>query len=78
MYGIVVLSTAAAILVDKVGRRPLWLSSTGGMLVSLCVVMGLSAEYAKNHHARIGLAVIPFLFLFFGSYDLAWTPLAYS
>lgn len=68
----------AAVFVDYIGRRPLWLASTGGMLINLCVVMGLSASYAKHQNKAVGTAVIPFLFLFFGSYDLAWTPLAYS
>ncbi|KAL6360897.1 hypothetical protein LRP88_04357 [Fusarium phalaenopsidis] len=73
-----IISTLAAVYVDHVGRRPLWLSSTGGMLVTFSVVMGLSAEYAKTSRKSIGAAAIPFLFLFYGSYDLAWTPLACS
>ncbi len=71
-----ILSTTAALLVDKVGRRPLWLTSTVGMLLSFCVVMGLSASYAKSHTSAMGVAVVPFLFIFFGFYDLAWTPLS--
>ncbi|KAH7127611.1 general substrate transporter [Dactylonectria macrodidyma] len=73
-----IISTLAAIYVDRVGRRPLWLASTGGMLITFSVVMGLSAEYAKSSRKSVGAAAIPFLFLFYGSYDLAWTPLAYS
>ena len=73
-----IISTLAALYVDHIGRRPLWLASTGGMLITFAVTMGLSGEYAKNSHKAVGAAAIPFLFLFYGSYDLAWTPLAYS
>ncbi|ETS78610.1 hypothetical protein PFICI_10672 [Pestalotiopsis fici W106-1] len=73
-----IVSTLAAFYADHVGRRPLWLSSTGGMLVMFCIVMGLSAGYDKTQNTAIGAAAIPFLFLFYGAYDLAWTPLAYS
>ena len=38
--------------------------------------MGLSGSYAANHERVVGLAVIPFLFIFFGFYDISWTPLA--
>lgn len=73
-----IISTAAAMLIDKAGRRPLWLSSTAVMLVSMCVVMGLSASYASTKTKSVGIAAIPFLFIFYGGYDIAWTPLAYS
>ncbi|KAF9875375.1 hexose transporter protein [Colletotrichum karsti] len=73
-----ILSTSAALSVDRVGRRPLWLTSTVGMLLSFIVVMGLSAAYdTQGQRNAVGLAVIPFLFVFFGFYDLAWTPLSY-
>ncbi|CAK7222030.1 hypothetical protein SCUCBS95973_004701 [Sporothrix curviconia] len=71
-------STAAALAIDKAGRRRLWLTSTAGMLVTFSVVMALSAVYAQKGQNSVGMAVIPFLFLFFGFYDMAWTPLSYS
>ncbi|OHF04034.1 hypothetical protein CORC01_00896 [Colletotrichum orchidophilum] len=74
---IVILSTSAALSVDRVGRRPLWLTSTIGMFFSFIVVMGLSGAYdTQGQQKAVGLAVVPFLFVFFGFYDLAWTPLS--
>lgn len=47
------------------------------MLFAFIVVMGLSGAYAEDgNHRAVGLAVIPFLFIFFGFYDMAWTPLS--
>lgn len=77
-FGTVILATGAALGVDRVGRRPLWLISTAGMLFSFCIVMGLSASYDMSHQKAIGVAVIPFLFIFYGFYDIAWTPLSYT
>lgn len=62
---------------DRVGRRPLWLTATLGMLFAFVIVMGLSGAYAEDGNNRaVGLAVIPFLFIFYGFYDMAWTPLS--
>ncbi|KAL4937117.1 hypothetical protein BDV06DRAFT_232793 [Aspergillus oleicola] len=61
--------------VDLVGRRALFLGSCAGMLVSYILVTALSAEFAKRGSAGIGIAVIPFLFLNYGFYSLAYTPL---
>ncbi|KAL2838637.1 general substrate transporter [Aspergillus pseudoustus] len=71
-----IISTSAALSVDKVGRRPLWLTSTIGMLISFSIVMGLSGGYDKTNEKALGTAVVPFLFIFFGFYDIAWTPLS--
>ncbi|KAH7127621.1 hexose transporter protein [Dactylonectria macrodidyma] len=71
-----ILSTTAGLNCDRVGRRPLWLTSNIGMLFTFAIVMGLSGAYANEGGKALGLAVIPFLFIFFGFYDIAWTPLA--
>lgn len=71
-----IISTTAGLNCDRVGRRPLWLTSNIGMLFSFAVVMGLSGAYANNDSRPVGLAVIPFLFIFFGFYDISWTPLS--
>lgn len=38
--------------------------------------MGLSGAYATGGNSSVGIAVIPFLFIFYGFYVLAWTPLS--
>jgi hypothetical protein len=44
------------------------------MIISYAFVMGFSAGFATTGKAALGVAAIPFLFLFYGSYDIAWTP----
>ncbi|KAB8073073.1 hexose transporter protein [Aspergillus leporis] len=75
-----ILAGIAAVYCDKAGRRPLFLVSIVGMLCAYIVVMGLSAGFANTKQHPLGIAVIPFLFIYFGFYDIAFTPLpvAYS
>ncbi|KAM0331231.1 hypothetical protein ACHAQA_002900 [Verticillium albo-atrum] len=62
---------AAATSVDRLGRRPLFLASSVLMFCSFVIVTGLSGSFAQTGSSSIGLAVIPFLFLFFAGYDIA-------
>lgn len=64
-------SVAAAFSVDRVGRRPLFLASAAIMLIGFVLVTGLSGSFAEGGHAATGIAVIPFLFIFFAGYDIA-------
>ncbi|PYH92641.1 hexose transporter protein [Aspergillus ellipticus CBS 707.79] len=73
-----IIACTAAVFVERVGRRPLWLISTAGMLMAFTCVMGFSSAYETKGTLSMGIAAIPFLFLFYGSYSIAWTPLAYS
>lgn len=41
------------------------------MLASFIIITGLSASFAESGSASMGLAVIPFLFIFFAGYDIA-------
>ncbi|PVH80446.1 general substrate transporter [Cadophora sp. DSE1049] len=68
-------AAGAALLVDKLGRRALFLSSALVMLVSYIVVTALSASFANSGVSGVGLAVIPMLFIYFAGYDIALTPL---
>jgi MFS family permease len=67
-------AVSAALLVDRVGRRKLFLTSAATMLSAYIVITALSGTYAKTGVASVGTAVIPFLFIFFGGYDIAFTP----
>ena len=64
-------SVIAAFLVDRLGRRPLFLASAVTMLVGFTLVAALSGSFAETRHASTGIAVIPFLFIFFAGYDIA-------
>jgi MFS family permease len=70
-----IFAVTAALCVDKLGRRVLFLASAGTMLISYVVVTGLSGSFAQTGHAATGVAVVPFLFLYFAGYDIALTPL---
>ncbi|KAF4975477.1 hypothetical protein FZEAL_7740 [Fusarium zealandicum] len=65
---------AAAVSVDRLGRRFLFLSSASIMLVSFIIVTALSASFAQSGSSSMGLAVVPFLFIFFAGYDVGLTP----
>ncbi|KAF4219156.1 hypothetical protein CNMCM6457_003246 [Aspergillus fumigatiaffinis] len=68
-------SIVGSVLIDRFGRRPLFLSSALIMLASYVVVTALSGSFAVTRHAATGVAVIPFLFIFFAGYGVAVTPL---
>jgi len=70
------LAAAGALAAERYGRRPLWLISACGMLASFIVVTALSAVFAEQHIKAAGSAVVAFLFVFFGFYDIAFTPLS--
>lgn len=64
-----------ASLVERFGRRPLFLSSLIAMLGCFIVMTGVSGGYATTENTGTGLAMVPFIFLFSISYSLAFTPL---
>lgn len=65
-----------ALAAERYGRRPLWLLSASGMLLSFIVVTALSATFAEHGVRAAGGATVAFLFIFFGFYDIAFTPLS--
>ncbi|GAA5848141.1 hypothetical protein JCM8547_004420 [Rhodosporidiobolus lusitaniae] len=73
-----ILACVGASLVERVGRRKLWLIATIGMCVSYIVLIGLSGGFANTNDKQVGLASVAFMFFCYGFYDIAWTPLAYS
>ncbi|KAH7325554.1 general substrate transporter [Stachybotrys elegans] len=71
-------SVGAAACVERLGRRPLFLTSAGTMLVSYIIITGLSGSFASTGNSAVGTTVIPFLFIFFAGYDVGLTPLMFS
>ncbi|KAH6698247.1 sugar transporter [Leptodontidium sp. MPI-SDFR-AT-0119] len=66
-----IFSAGASLLVDKLGRRVLFLLSLVVMFVSYIVITGLSGSFATTGSAGVGTAVVPFLLIYFAEYDLA-------
>ncbi len=61
-----IIAISAGLNVERFGRRPLFLTSFVGMFCSYVIVMGLSATFATQGNTSAGIAVIPFLFIFYG------------
>jgi MFS family permease len=66
-----IFAVAAAACVDKLGRKFLFMTSGITMLISYIIITGLSGSFAQTGHSGTGLAVIPFLFIYFAGYDIA-------
>ena len=67
-----------AMLVDRLGRRTLFLWSAGGMCITYVIWTALNARFTATGSRSIGLAVLPFLFIFNFHYAIALTPLLYA
>jgi len=68
----------ASFLCDRAGRRKLFISSCVGMLVFFVMQTVCSAQFALTQSQPAAHAVIAFIFLFYASYDIAFTPLIVS
>jgi MFS family permease len=73
-----IIAVVAALTVDLAGRRRLFLISSSGMLVCYIIISGLAGSFANTAATSTGIAVIPFLFVYYGFYDIAFTPLLYG
>lgn len=73
-----VSAVAVCFFVDKLGRRPLFLTSCAGMLVSFIVETIGSAQYAKTESTAAGNAVIVFIFIYYIFYNLGFCGLLVS
>jgi len=63
---------------EEMGRRPMWIISNAGMGFGFAFIMGFAAAFANTGNTNFGLAVIPFIFIVYGFYDLAWIALNYT
>ncbi|KAK5175399.1 uncharacterized protein LTR77_000538 [Saxophila tyrrhenica] len=69
------VSVGCAFLVDKVGRRPLFLISTSCMLVIYVIWTLCTALYQTDDNEVAGKTVIAMIFLYSISYAVAWSGL---
>ncbi|PSN67618.1 general substrate transporter [Corynespora cassiicola Philippines] len=67
-----------AMLVDRLGRKTLFLWSAAGMCISYVVWTALNARFTATSSKAVGMAVLPFLFIFNFHYAIALTPLLYA
>ena len=68
----------ASFMVDRLGRRFLFLLSAGLMTLFYMAQAICFSQYAQHGTAAAGHAVIAFIFLFYAAYDIAFTPLIVS
>ncbi|KAK9311650.1 general substrate transporter [Lipomyces starkeyi] len=66
---------AGALMVDRIGRRKLFLISTGGMLASYIIWTVLSSVFTTTLNQKVGNTVVAFIFIYYFFYDIAFTPL---
>ena len=69
------VSCTCALLCDRIGRRPLFLAATTGMLICFILWTICSAIYQDSGNKGAGKAVIAFIWIFNFSYALAWSGL---
>ncbi|KAF2641808.1 hexose transporter-like protein [Massarina eburnea CBS 473.64] len=71
------ISIYSATLIDKVGRRPLFLAATAGMVLSFICWTITCAVYENSNetNASAGYAQIPFVWIFGICYAVAWSGL---
>jgi hypothetical protein len=79
-----------ALVVEKAGRRTLFLTSTAGMCMSYMVWTILSATYTNsasefnelgdplNGNPSLGRGVLAVIFIYYGFYNIAMSPLIVS
>lgn len=70
-----VVALTMCFFIDKFGRRPLFLFSTGGMLVAFCAWTICAAQFVKTAVVAAGKAEIFFIFLYYVFYNCAWSGL---
>ncbi|KAK5131131.1 hypothetical protein LTR08_001279 [Meristemomyces frigidus] len=69
------VSVSCASLVDRLGRRPLFLAATGGMLLMFTLWTICTAQYDLHGNKAAGSAVVAFIFLYSTCYAFAWNGL---
>jgi hypothetical protein len=72
------VSLGCAFLVERVGRRFLFLGAGLGMLSTFTIWTALSAQYEKTGSSGAGIGVLAMIFAFYGFAGLAWPGLTVS
>ncbi|KAG7107194.1 Lactose permease like protein [Verticillium longisporum] len=67
-----------ALNAERVGRRPLWLVGTAGMLRTYILITGLSGSFDHSPSRSVGIAVVPMMFIYKTFYCMSWSPLPFA
>ncbi|THH33177.1 hypothetical protein EUX98_g973 [Antrodiella citrinella] len=70
-----VAAITSSLLIDRVGRRPLFIASNIGMLIDFAAWTITTALYNQLGLASAAKATLPFIFVFYLCYDMAYSPL---
>ncbi|KAJ5660916.1 uncharacterized protein N7484_000288 [Penicillium longicatenatum] len=73
-----IVAIFGALLVDRVGRRTLWIFSAIGMLVTYSIFTACSAVFAETGKHTVAMVVVVFIFIYYFFYDIAVTPLTFA
>ncbi|TVY45691.1 Lactose permease [Lachnellula subtilissima] len=71
----IVVATSMCFFVDRLGRRLLFLISTGGMFVVFPIWTVCSARWEMHHTKGSANAVVVMIFLYYVFYNIAWAGL---
>ncbi|CZT43895.1 related to hexose transporter protein [Rhynchosporium secalis] len=78
LFNWIISVLAGALMVDRLGRRTLFLISAMGMLISYICWTVLNSIFARDSKQTAGYAVLAFIFIYYFFYDIAWTPLLWA
>lgn len=70
-----IVAAGASLLVERVGRRVLFVTSNVGMLISFAMWTLTTALFQTRHDAAAAKATMGILFAFYLFYDMAYTPM---
>lgn len=70
-----IISITCAMLIDRVGRRPLFLAATAGMLLFFIGLTICGARYSANESHGLAIGAVVFIWLHGVAYALAWSGL---
>ncbi|KXS95683.1 hypothetical protein AC578_830 [Pseudocercospora eumusae] len=68
-----IVAVGQCFVVDRVGRRTLFLISTAGMLCAFIVWTACAGEFAKTGIQAQGNAVIAMIYIYYLFYNMAWS-----
>ncbi|KZP23825.1 general substrate transporter [Athelia psychrophila] len=70
-----IFAMTGTFLVDKVGRRPLFLISTIGMLCAFSTWTLTTALFSALNNTTAAKATVPIIFIYYAFYDICYSPL---